>query len=51
MDITEENAFLFEEHMMGISVQLSEEEKKLLKGLSRHSKREEFGRRFKSLEQ
>lgn len=49
MDITDENAFLFEEHLMGVLALASGKEKKLLQGLTRHSSRLEFANRYRKL--
>ena len=49
MDITEENAILFEEHLMGVQALCSSKQRQLLEGLSRHSTREDFSARYGKL--
>jgi hypothetical protein len=48
INITEENAFLFEEHLFGVQAIATAKEKKLLAGLSKNTSREEFAQRYQS---
>jgi hypothetical protein len=47
IEITSENALLFEEHLMGVRAIASEEELRLLDGLDRSSSREDFALRYR----
>jgi hypothetical protein len=46
VDITDENAFFFEEHLMGVQVLASTKDKKILQGLTRSTPRAEFAKRY-----
>ena len=49
VDITNENSFLFEEHLFGVKSIATKKEMQLLEGISKNTKREEFARRYKTL--
>ena len=49
VDITEDNALLFDEHLFGVLALASQKEKELLQGLTRHTSRSEFARRYGKL--
>lgn len=49
VEITNENAFLFEEHLFGAELLASKEGLHLLEGLSAHSTRKEFAERYRKL--
>jgi hypothetical protein len=49
VDITGENALLFDEHLFGVRAIAGDAELGLLRGLSRHSPRAEFAARYKQI--
>jgi hypothetical protein len=49
VDITPENAILFEEHLIGVKALATKKEEQLLKGLTRATPRVEFAQRYRKL--
>ncbi len=49
LDITPDNALLFEEHLMGVLSLANAEDKRLLSGLTRSTSRAEFAARYGKL--
>jgi hypothetical protein len=50
LEITEDNALLFEEHLFGVRSYAPAHERSLLDGLTRNTTRTEFAKRFAALQ-
>jgi hypothetical protein len=49
VDITPDNAILFDEHLMGVQALATKIDLRLLDGITRHTTRSEFARRYLQL--